>query len=373
METQKQYDLAVVGGGLAGLSLAILQAKAGKRVVLFEKNKYPFHRVCGEYISLESWDFLNYLGLNLEQLNLPIIKKLQVSSPKGTVLSAPLTLGGFGVSRYSLDQKLVEIARKLGVDIQEGTTVKQIEETSSGFEIAADALHISAKMAVGAFGKRSNLDVNWKREFINKNRTSLNQFVGVKYHIDFDFAKNTIALHNFKDGYCGISAIEGDKYCLCYMTTKKNLKLAGNSIEQLETQILSKNPYLKNIFQNATKLWDAPEVISQISFEKKLAFYQHIPLAGDASGMIAPLCGNGMSMAFHGALLLNESLLSGQSLDDYQLKWNKQFAVRLRAGRIVQRLFGNEITTDLLVRSLRYFPSLTQKIIGLTHGSIIKV
>ena len=57
------FDVAIVGGGLAGLSLSILLAKAGYKVILFEKEKYPFHKVCGEYISLESWNFIERLGI----------------------------------------------------------------------------------------------------------------------------------------------------------------------------------------------------------------------------------------------------------------------------------------------------------------------
>ncbi|MDQ6757933.1 MAG: FAD-binding protein, partial [Bacteroidota bacterium] len=83
MNDDKLYDAAIVGGGLAGLTLSIQLAKAGYNVILFEKEKYPFHKVCGEYISLESWDFIKRLGLNLDEMNLPIIKKLIVSSPNG--------------------------------------------------------------------------------------------------------------------------------------------------------------------------------------------------------------------------------------------------------------------------------------------------
>ena len=68
------YDVAIVGGGLAGLALSIQLAKQGHRVIVFEKEEYPFHKVCGEYISSESWDFLISLGLDLQQMNLPIIK-----------------------------------------------------------------------------------------------------------------------------------------------------------------------------------------------------------------------------------------------------------------------------------------------------------
>ena len=57
------YDVAIAGGGLAGLCLSIQCAKAGLKTILVEKETYPFHRVCGEYISLESRDLLIKLGL----------------------------------------------------------------------------------------------------------------------------------------------------------------------------------------------------------------------------------------------------------------------------------------------------------------------
>lgn len=372
MNNSETYDIAITGGGLAGLSLAILQAKAGKSVVLFEKNTFPFHRVCGEYVSLESWDFLESLGLPLGQMHLPIIKNLQVSSPSGTSIEAPLGLGGFGISRYKLDFELAQIAKNLGVKVMENTKVNDIKKSETQFEVLTEKEVYHCKMAVGSFGKRSNLDVDWKRPFIAKNRTSLNQYVGVKYHIKTDFPKDKIALHNFSDGYCGISAIEDDLYCLCYMTTKANLKKSQNSIEIMEKSILSINPYLADIFDNSEKLWPQPEVISQISFEKKGQFENEIPLLGDASGMIAPLCGNGMSMAFHGAYLLHNLLESGENLkENYPKNWNENFATRLLVGRTVQRLFGNPIMTDILINGMKLTPSLLQLIIKNTHGKDI--
>src|SRR5476649_2486474 len=107
----EQYDVAVAGGGLAGLSLSILLAKAGFRVALFEKETFPFHKVCGEYVSLESWNFLEELGLPLSDWNLPIIRKLLISAPDGGSIEQELPLGGFGISRYKIDAALAAIAR----------------------------------------------------------------------------------------------------------------------------------------------------------------------------------------------------------------------------------------------------------------------
>src|SRR4028118_913457 len=97
------YDVAIIGGGLAGLSLSIQLAKAGYNTVLFEKEKYPFHKVCGEYISLESWNFLESLGIHLKEMQLPRINTLQLSSHNGNCFQTGLPIGGFGISRFTLD------------------------------------------------------------------------------------------------------------------------------------------------------------------------------------------------------------------------------------------------------------------------------
>src|SRR5687768_15775869 len=106
----KKFDIAVIGGGLAGLTLSIKMAKAGYQVVLFEKEAYPFHKVCGEYISNESWDYLVSLGLPLDKMDLPVINELLVTDFSGKALNAELQLGGFGISRFKLDNTLREIA-----------------------------------------------------------------------------------------------------------------------------------------------------------------------------------------------------------------------------------------------------------------------
>jgi flavin-dependent dehydrogenase len=60
MLDNSEYDCAIIGGGVAGLSLAILLAKDLKKVILFEKESYPYHKVCGEYISNERFIDLRF-------------------------------------------------------------------------------------------------------------------------------------------------------------------------------------------------------------------------------------------------------------------------------------------------------------------------
>ncbi len=131
----RHVDLAIAGGGLAGLTLAIQAAKAGLKVAVFEKETYPFHRVCGEYISMESFPFLESLGLPLGEMELPRIKKLRLSAPNGQTIENNLPLGGFGISRYLLDYRLSIIAKECGVSIYENTRVNQIRFDKKYFSI----------------------------------------------------------------------------------------------------------------------------------------------------------------------------------------------------------------------------------------------
>ncbi len=368
------FDTAVIGGGLAGLSLAIQLSREGYRVALFEKESYPFHKVCGEYISMESWDFLNQLGLPLNDWNLPRIEQVTISAPNGKSITEFLPLGGFGISRFKLDAALAVIARNEGTFLFENTRVTGTEYEKEIFTISTSAGLFRARTVCGCYGKRSNLDVKWKRSFIHSSRKA--NYVAVKYHVRASFPAKQIALHNFSGGYCGMSKIEEDRYCLCYLTLAENLKKSGHSIPEMENRILEQNPKLRELFANVEKLYESPLTISQISFAKKTQLVDHVLCVGDAAGMITPLCGNGMSMALHGSKLAAVCLDKffshiydrARMEADYQKQWNRTFARRLRTGRVLQRFFGNPFLSELLLRALKPFPDIIRSLIRSTHG-----
>lgn len=375
MQINNVHDVAVIGGGLAGLACSILLAKEGHSVVLLEKERYPFHKVCGEYVSLESWDFLKRLGLPLDELNLPLIDTLVLTAPSGKIFTTKLPLGGFGISRFELDSRLAIIAKENGVTVVEETKIDCIK-FDDHFQLQSHSTTVTAKVCCAAYGKRSNLDVKWQREFLRGSNQRLDNYVGVKYHIKTKWDNNVIGLHNFEDGYCGISKIEGDRYCLCYMTKANNLKKSNNDIEQLEQTILSGNPHLKRIFEQSEKCQSFPLTISQINFNRKSQVEDHVLMLGDSAGMITPLCGNGMSIALHTAKLASKAI--GKFLDDtisriemednYTREWQAQFAGRLQTGRRLQYFFGSKRLSNLFVSGFKTLPFLAIPVIKMTHG-----
>ncbi|WP_295721806.1 NAD(P)/FAD-dependent oxidoreductase [Mucilaginibacter sp.] len=368
-------DVLIVGGGLAGLFNAILLNRAGLKVTLIEKKTYPMHRVCGEYISNEVIPFLGSLGIDLDQLNVSRINRVEVTAASGTKFSQKLDLGGFGLSRYTFDNFLYHKAMVEGVNFMIGTRVEDIHFKDNHFEVVTPGAVLTAPLVIGSFGKRSNLDQKLKRPFFYKR----SPYLAVKFHVKMDFPDDLIQLNNYKDGYCGVSKTDGDRYCMCYMAHRDDLRKYG-TLQALEDNIIRKNPYLNDIFTNAEFLLDKPEVINEISFEKKAPVDNHILMSGDTAGMIAPLCGNGMTMAIHSAKILSEKIIihykPGKFVDnnrvnleaDYTESWNKQFAQRLWVGRQLQRLFGNNNTTALTLHLLNGLPPLSRYLISKTHG-----
>lgn len=366
-------SVIVIGGGISGLITSIQLAKADISCTVIEKKIYPFHRVCGEYISNETIPFLKSLDIFPTVFNPPDIQRFQLSAVSGKNETLQLDLGGFGISRYTFDNFLFEKAQSLGVQFYLKEEVADVIREEHEFVVHTSKKRLTADVLVGAFGKRSKVDIHMNRDFTQKR----SPYVGIKYHIKTDHPDNLIGLHNFAGGYCGISNVENGVTNLCYLTKRDNLK-AYKNIREMEENTLLKNPLLKRIFNNAEFLFERPETINEISFETKLPVENHMFMVGDAAGMITPLCGNGMAMAMHSSKILCDLLIKSIkeqkfSLVDleknYTTAWSKLFKNRLRFGRQVQKLFGNEWTSNLAVNLAINVRPIANAIMRSTHGN----
>lgn len=358
---EKMKDIGIIGGGIAGLALAIDLAKRGLNATVFEKNQYPNHKVCGEYVSAEASPYLNYLGVLIHMSDCPRINYLEVSSPKGRLFKTKMKMGGIGISRYAFDEMLYKRALELQVqfvfeEITDATDRQITTRSNKTFDF---------DRVIGAFGKRSNMDVKWNRDFVSKSKNRLNQWVGIKYHIKYDGIDNrTIALHNFDHGYCGISKVEKGRTCLCYLVSSKVMK--NKTIPQLEADVLKRNPHLKTIFEQSSSLYTKPLAISQISFDRKEQHVDGIHFIGDAAGLITPLCGNGMSLALRSAKMMAESLTDNSY--HFENHWKKEIGPRLWWGRLIQRGFGNVWLSELLIGVCQIFPFVGRFLVSKSHG-----
>lgn len=365
-------DVAIIGGGLAGLVSALILAKNGCSVTVIEKGEYPFHKVCGEYISNEVLPLLTSLGANPMLLSPQKITRFQLSSPSGKSTETELPLGGFSVSRYALDHFLYCRAEELGVRFWLKEKAEKVSFEKDGFTIETlSKKTLKSRIVIGSYGKRSHLDRKWNRPFFSKR----SPYMAVKYHAEGQYPSDLVGLYNFGLGYCGVSQVETGHLNICYLTSRDALK-RYKSIPELEKHVLHRNPMLREILLSSPSIFPQPLVINEISFSQKQSVVNHVLMCGDASGLITPVCGNGMAMAIHGAQIAADkiqSFLDGEFSRDemekeYKASWRKTFRSRLWAGRNIQQLFEVPFLAELSVWGLQSIPGLDSLIIRQTHG-----
>ncbi|MFO7746111.1 MAG: NAD(P)/FAD-dependent oxidoreductase [Psychroflexus sp.] len=369
----KIYDVTIIGGGLAGLTSAIDLSLSGFEVLVIEKDEYPKHKVCGEYVSNEVLPYLKRLGIDIEKTNADQIDRLTLSNRNGKSVNVKLPLGGFGMSRYALDYLLYEKAKSNGVKFK-FDTVTDVEFENEKFCIKTNRKELYSELAIGSFGKRSTLDKKLERDFI-QNKTP---WIGIKAHYrSDDFPSGEVQLHNFEGGYCGLSKTETGAVNFCYLTHYDSFKKEG-SVENFNTHILTKNPELKSFLDNSEIIFDKHIAISQVSFQNKSAVENHMLMAGDSAGLIHPLCGNGMAMAIHSAKLLSEEIKAfrkhknrNQLEENYSKIWKQTFRKRLTFGSLFQRLLLQPKLTNIGMLAVSKSPYLLKKMIQQTHGKPI--
>jgi flavin-dependent dehydrogenase len=369
---QFQYDVLIIGGGLGGLTTALHLNIMGITAAVLEKNPYPHHKVCGEYLSNEVLPYFKWLGIDIESLSPTHIDKFEITAQNGKSLLIDLPLGGVGISRYELDNFLY---LKL---IEQGGMV--IEDTVDDFSFENDQFRVStklhhtyfAKQVIGAYGKRAAIDIKLERSFIKKK----SYYLAVKAHYEGNFPDDLVALYNFNGGYCGVSKVEEGKINICYLANYETFKHFKN-LADYQDSVLCQNKALKELLKNCKMKFEAPITISQISFAKKESVVDHALMIGDSAGLIHPLCGNGMAMAIHSAKICSELLIgyfNGQLKNrkvleqSYISEWNKNFKMRLRVGHILSSLLKNEKMGNVLLNTITKMPVLLTQVIKYTHG-----
>lgn len=365
------YDVAIIGGGIAGLSLSIDMKKRGYQVILIEKGAYPRHKVCGEYISMESHNYLQNICPTLSTIDLPMINNFKLTTGSSKEFNTALELGGFGISRYLLEELLFKEAEKQGVEFMLKMKAQDInfDSTKNNYTVKTNSNTINASLVCNSTGRKSNLKTLGVKN-IGTN------YVGVKYHIKIPRNSNLIEIHNFPGGYCGISNIEEGVSCLCYIVNAKYLNKAKNSIPELEKNILYKNSNLKKIFTTAEFVFKEPVTVSGINFLIKEPVTDDSFFLGDAAGSMAPIIGNGMSMGLRSASALANNMdqyfskkITKQELNtNYTGFWNKEFSTRIKLSRHLQHLSESSFLTNRAIELFNLFPSLAKSVIKQTHG-----
>ncbi len=368
------YDVVIAGGGLAGCTAAIVLARQGLRVLVLEKGRMPRDKLCGEFLSTEVSDLCARLDLleRLTHAGAREIRRLRVTAASGPVFETSLPGAAMGVSRATLDAAFFNRAFEQGAQMREECTVRSIEGSmENGYTVCYHGGRVRGRMVLGAYGRRDMLDRRLQRAFLQ----NASPYVAFKAHFLGLDLKDCVELHAFPGGYCGLLTEDHGVVNACWISHERTLKAAGGSPEAMIETSFRANRHLARRFSGLRRVSEF-HAASQLLFRKKALFDGGVCMIGDAAGMIAPLCGDGMAMAIESGELAAQSVIpyldGGISASDfraaYEGAWESRFAMRMRVGRLLHAGFVRPGAARVGLRAAGLFPYAARVLIGATRG-----
>lgn len=329
--------IEIIGGGLAGLTLGIGLRQREIPVVIWEAGRYPRHRVCGEFISGRGQETLRRLGLLEHVISCharmawtATFFSEQISS-REMILPRP----ALAVSRLHLDERLADEFRRSGGDLREN------------IRCSAQTM---MEGVVRASGRRIHPIANGWR------------WLGLKVHAQRVCLKSDLELHLTPDGYVGLCQLDGEVNVCGLFRSRTPLPDALGKWRSS----FSGTPGSSLARHCAEALFDEASLcsVAGLSFQPTSGSELKECSVGDAFSMIAPVTGNGMSMAFESAAIaiepLQEYSRGKQSWEEAQQliarRCSGAFRARLRLGSWLQKALFHPRLSPGLIRLINCFP-----------------
>jgi len=403
----RQSDVAIVGGGPAGSVAAALLASRGLDAVLFDRDRFPRDKLCGEFLSGEAIvriDEIGALGMLLA-LEPPRIGRLRLTAPRAPTLELELPVEAFGVSRVALDAILLDAARARGARVVERAMVREIDASRcDGEEIATLEIerrdqrppliaHHVARAGILACGRSSSLlRARARVARADRERRLRGRFAGFKRHHRLRATSDgpsscpsiggCVELHVFEGGYCGVAPIEGGRVNVCLLASEAWIRARRVSAwEDVARAASESSEALARRLETLEPL-DTPTLATAgIDFEDRERALGAWIRAGDAAGMVAPFSGCGQAMAIESGALAAEIIARAlESPERGQLRlsemWDRAWSREFHRGHRVARLVQSALTRPALARvglaAATRFPRIAEVIARATRARPVR-
>lgn len=370
-------DAVVIGGGLAGSSLAIRLGSLGWNTMLFDRLRFPRHKACGEFLSPETLEVFKELGVYeaLKALKPGRITKARIVFRHGGVVEAKLEQPAWGLSRYEMDAVLLEAAEKAGTQVHTGTSVSSIAAGSGAFRIgirsAGGTNILYARTVFAAWGVHPRTELA-ARPAKRRGRTA---YIGIKAHFGGVATDQAVELYFIRHGYIGISPVEGGKTNVAALLPLDRIRRKGNSVRELLLSAAADNKQLAERLAGGTVIPDSEVSIAPVYLSLEPDVWGIVPQIGDAGAMIPPLFGDGMSAALRSAGRCahygDKYLRNAMSMEEwyraYRLDMQKEYASILSLGRRLQALANMPVVPRIFTACARMFPQLGDAVVKSTR------
>ena len=313
---EQHFDVIIVGAGPGGASAAIHLARHDLRVLLVEQKKFPRSKLCGEFISPECQRHFENLGVaeSIHASKPSALTETVFYSARGHHVAVPSDwFGGtaaLGLSRAVMDDALLRRAKACGVNVVENATINETiieRETVHGVRLKENEYF--APLTIDATGRARILS----KKLNNGEIQSKRKLIAFKAHLrNTHVAANACEIYFYRDGYGGLSTVEGDVSNLCFITSADLVKRHHSNPDVIVREVIMKNERAAFTLANA-QLESEWLSASWERFGRRQPNPANGLIAiGDAAAFIDPFTGSGMLMAFESGELAADVIVRNQ-------------------------------------------------------------
>jgi flavin-dependent dehydrogenase len=347
--------------------------------LLLEKERAPIHKVCGEFVSSEGVAMLADIGVDVKRLGAAPIRGFRLHGPHRSC-EALLPSQAYGLSRFRLDEELLNQAERLGAEVRRGCVVKELREgifgPSESILLATSQGEVQAQRLIVATGKTDFRPIQ-KREGRDSG------LVGFKMHLRLKPSlrkklKEHCDLFVFKHGYGGLAPIEDELANFCFLMEKAAVKKIGADWDSLAYHIAKHNWEASRYLDGAEPQFRHFVTVANVpyGFVQSERAQPGIYCTGDQMAVIPSLTGDGMSIAAMtgraAALAIADSSARStmrpvSTAVVYQKQMRKQLKRQVDAAYQLHVLFRNPQICDWATRVVNVFPKIINLLFSRTR------
>ena len=322
----KNYDVAIIGGGPAGSTAATLLSKAGRRVIVLEREKFPrFH--IGESLLPFSMQTFTRLGLQ-EKLRAHFVEKFggEIAEAGGEKAAKFYFKDGFAsrtdrsyqVTRSKFDKMMLDHAGESGAEICEETSVDDVTFDDEGVTLLLrrDALPrvpgrgpsltgikaspcgtIRAKYLIDASGRNSVIGNKFKLKKNYQHLQKLSLFAhyeGLEREAGIDGTLTRMV--RTLDSWFWVIPLENDRTSIGIVLEAADFKKSGLSAEEFFERAIAEQPLVRNRIGEGRRVSQV-YTAADFSYRSEKLTGDRWLLAGDAAGFIDPVFSSGVFLA----------------------------------------------------------------------------
>ncbi len=358
METTS--DVLVVGAGPAGASTAFHLARAGLRVTLVDRARFPRTKACAEYMSPQASRLLHAMGVleQVERAGAAQLTGMRIRAPNGTQFEGRFLAEhgyrgfrdrGLAIPRIDLDAMLVDAARNAGVHVVEDWCVGNVARDSAhrvtyvtGTDASGVQSQLSATVVVGADGLRS---IVARRLGLASRSRFVERYAVVAHFADVQGIDDAGEMHVAHNGYVGLANVGHSLTNVAVVVPAAVMATARNGAARFLLDWLQGHPHLASRFSSA-RIVGGVRATGPFGSQAKRAWAPGVALVGDAAEFFDPFTGEGVYSALRGGELLAPfvtaavNAASAADADAALRAYAAAHRAEFRSKRIVEQMIG---------------------------------